>query len=219
MAGRLFGFYFITDRDLCTRTMIEDVSDALRAGAVLVQYRDKGSAAPSPRLAAELLRLCRQSGVPLVVNDDVDLALSIGADGVHVGQGDLPVSEVRRRLGPGAFVGVSVSTVAEAREAERSGATYVAASPVFSTLTKLDAGPAMGLEGVRRLRAATRLPLAVIGGIRDGDIPFLVEAGADLVCAISASLAGGAVYENVRGLKQLMVRAAESLSRKRQLLS
>jgi thiamine-phosphate pyrophosphorylase len=205
MGGTLFGFYFITDRALSARGMLEDVREALRAGVALVQYRDKAS--PCADLAAEMQRLCRKAGVPLVVNDDIDLALSIGADGVHVGQGDMPVSEARRRLGPLAIVGVSVSTVAQAREAERSGASYVAASPVFSTPTKPDAGPPIGFEGVCRLRAATRLPLAVIGGISDGNISALVEVGADLVCAISESLRGGAVYDNVRRLTRLMLPA------------
>jgi thiamine-phosphate pyrophosphorylase len=116
----------------------------------------------------------------------------------------MPASDARRRIGPRAIVGVSVRTVAEVEHAERSGATYVAAGPVFSTPTKPDAGPPIGLEGVCRLRAATRLPLAVIGGLGDANIPALVEAGADLVCAISASLRGGAVYDNVRRLAGLM---------------
>jgi thiamine-phosphate pyrophosphorylase len=210
MGGDLFGFYFVTDRDQSTHGMIEDVREALRAGAALVQYRDKGSAAPSADLAAEMQRLCRTAGVPLVVNDDVDLAISIEADGVHVGQGDMPAAEVRQRLGPRAIVGVSASTVAEVEQAERSGATYVAASPVFATPTKRDAGPPIGIDGVIRLRAATRLPLAVIGGIEDANIPLLIEVGADLLCAISASLRGGTVYENVRRLAGLMLPAARA---------
>lgn len=207
MGGALFGFYFVTDRDLSAHGMLEDVREALRAGVPLVQYRDKGAGAPRADLAAEMQRLCRKAGVPLIVNDDIDLALSIGADGVHVGQGDAPVSEARRRLGSLAIVGVSVSTAAQAREAERAGATYVAASPVFCTPTKPDAGPPIGFEGVCRLRAATRLSLAVIGGIGDANVPALVEAGADLVCAISESLKGGAVYDNVRRLTRLMLPA------------
>jgi thiamine-phosphate pyrophosphorylase len=215
MASALFGFYFVTDRDLSVHGMIDDVRDALRAGAALVQYRDKGSAPPSADIAAEMQRLCHAAHVPLVVNDDVDLAIRIEADGVHVGQGDMPVSEVRRRIGARAIVGVSVSTVAELREAERSGATYVAASPVFSTLTKSDTGPAIGIDGVCRLRAATRLPLAVIGGLDDTNIPVLVEAGADLVCAISASLMGGTVYDNVRRMARLMLPPDGDLSGRR----
>jgi thiamine-phosphate pyrophosphorylase len=210
MGGDLFGFYFVTDRGLSTRGMLDDVRDAVRAGAKLVQYRDKGAAAPNAALAAEMVRFCRKAGVPLIVNDDVELALSIEADGVHVGQCDLLASEVRRRLGPQAIVGVSVSSVAEAREAERSGATYVAASPVFSTPTKRDAGPPVGIDGVVRLRAATRLPLAAIGGVKDADVPILVEIGVDLVCAISASLQGGTVFENVRRLAGLMLPPART---------
>jgi len=209
MGDRLFGFYFITDPELSVHGMLEDVRGALEAGAVLVQYRNKGVGPfpHSPGLAVEMRRLCRESSVPFIVNDDVELARSIGADGAHVGQGDLPASWVRRELGPRAIVGVSVSTVEQVREAEQEGATYVAASPVFATPTKPDAGPPIGIAGVKRLRAATRLPLAAIGGVRDDAIPLLVEAGADLVCAISASLAGGTVEQNVRRLAGLMRRS------------
>jgi thiamine-phosphate diphosphorylase len=195
---RLAGFYFITDPGLTRAGMLSDVEAALRAGAAVVQYRDKGG--PSPELCRRMAEACRAAHVPLLVNDDVTLAAEIGADGVHVGQSDTTPAVARALLGSRAIVGVSVATIAELAAAEADGASYVAASPVFATPTKADAGPGIGLFGVRALRAATRLPLAVIGGIGEENILRLAAAGADLFCAISASYASGNVEANVRRL-------------------
>jgi thiamine-phosphate pyrophosphorylase len=146
--------------------------------------------------------LCRAAGVPFLVDDRVELAKEIGADGAHVGQSDMALREARAILGPAATIGVSVATVAEARAAEDAGADYLAVSPVFATATKLDAGPGVGLAGIAAIRAATTLPLAAIGGIGPANIRDVRRAGADLICAISASLAGGTVTENIRQLME-----------------
>lgn len=216
---RWSGFYFITDSKLTVHGVIEDVRRALAAGVALVQYREKERASGERRAEAEeMLALCRGSdvahtgsgvahtgsSVPLIVNDDIRLARDIGAQGVHLGQDDAPPSEARRELGPGAIIGVSVGNCKEARLAEEAGADYLAVSPVFPTPTKPDAGPAVGVEGVRAIRAATDLPLVAIGGLTLENIPPVVEAGADLVCAISVSLAGGRVAENIANLKEAM---------------
>jgi thiamine-phosphate pyrophosphorylase len=200
----LSGFYFITDPVLTRAGLLGDVEAALSGGAVLVQYRDKRG--PSPELCRRMVQACHAAGVPLLVNDDIDLAADAGADGVHVGQTDAGAATARALLGPRAIVGVSVATVVELSSAEAAGASYVAASPVFATPTKLDAGAGIGLAGVRALRAATSLPLAVIGGIGDDDIGLLAAAGADLFCAISASYADGDIEKNVRRLCTLVAR-------------
>ena len=178
-AGRLSGFYFITDSSLTARGIRSDVEAALAGGAAVVQYREKGRA-PEELLeeARAVVELCRSAGVPCIANDSIALARDAGADGVHLGQGDAPAGEAREELGPDAIIGVSVGTPEEARAAERAGATYIAASPVFATTTKLDAGPGMGLEGLRALRGATGLPLAAIGGLTLDNIPDVAAAGA-----------------------------------------
>jgi len=199
------GFYFITDSRLTMNGILEDVRQALSAGAVMIQYREKEAPYSARREeAACLLEICRAHGTPFVVNDDVELAAEIGADGVHLGQLDLPLREARRALGEGAIIGISAGGVEDSRAAERDGADYVSASPVFATPTKPDAGPPLGLEGLARIRAATRLPLVAIGGLHAGNVRSAVEAGADMVCAISASLAGGKVAENIRALLRAM---------------
>jgi len=198
------GFYFITDSTLTCGGMISDVRLALAAGVSVVQYREKTATADVCRpQAREIQALCRAAGVPFLINDMVELAREIGADGVHVGQSDMALRAARAVLGPAAIIGVSVATVAEARTAEAGGADYLAVSPVFATATKLDAGPGVGCPGIAAIRAATRLPLAAIGGIGSANIRDVRAAGADLICAISASLAGGMVDENIRELIRL----------------
>ena len=199
------GFYFITDSRLTVNGVLEDVRQALSAGAVMIQYREKEAPFSARREeASRLLELCRAHGTPFIVNDDVKLAAEIGADGVHLGQLDLPLPEARRTLGDRAIIGISAGSVEDSRAAEREGADYVSASPVFATPTKPDAGPPLGLEGLARIRAATRLPLAAIGGLHVGNVRAAVEAGADMICAISASLAGEKVAENIRALLRAM---------------
>ncbi len=204
-ARRFSGFYFITDSRLTMRGVIDDVRSALSAGVALVQYREKARTY-TDRLAeaGEILDLCRVSGVPLIINDYTRLAREVGAGGVHLGREDAPPAEARAELGAGAIIGVSVGNVEEARRAGEAGADYLAVGPVFETATKSDTGPAVGIEGIRAVRAATELPLVAIGGMNAGNIPLAAEAGADLVCAISASLAGGNVADNVRALTEAM---------------
>ena len=157
-------------------------------GVTVVQWRDKGPGAVLPRVQ-RLRDWLRQQRVPLIINDDVALALACDADGVHVGQGDLPCAEVRRCVGAARLIGVSVSTVAEALQAERDGADYLGVSPVFATPTKPDAPAAAGLDGLAAIRAAVRLPLVAIGGIHAGNAAGVIAAGADGVAVVSAIMA------------------------------
>lgn len=181
------GFYFITHRPLSRRGLVADVQAALAAGVRVVQYRDKEADTRTLySQARELRELCR--GVLFLVNDRVDVALAVAADGVHLGQQDLPCREARRLLGPHKIIGVSVSSLAEARQAVRDGADYLGVSPLFPTCTKPDAGRACGLELLRQLRAEVSRPLIAIGGITRQNALQVVAAGADGLCAISAVL-------------------------------
>lgn len=181
--------YLVTDRDLAGgRALGEVVRLALRGGVTAVQLREK-SLGGSRFLeeVRELQTILAGTGVPLFVNDRVDVALAAGADGVHVGQDDLPAAEARRLVGPAMLLGVSVATADEARRALDHGADYVSVSPVFLTPTKLDAELAVGLEGVARVRnAAGDAPLLAIGGINAGNARAVVAAGSDGVAVVSA---------------------------------
>ena len=202
--ARWKGFYFITDSGLTVNGIAEDVRQAIAAGAVMVQYRDKGKTAEvRVTEARDIQAVCRKAEVPFIVNDDAGLAMRIRADGVHVGPHDISPAEARKALGKKAIIGVSVASVEEALAAEKQGASYVAASPVFATPTKPDAGRPVGTDVLKRIRAATKLPVVAIGGINDSNVAEVIAAGADMVCAISASLKDGKVGENIRRLMAL----------------
>ena len=167
--------------------LAEIVRRAVEGGVTCVQLRAKtASARALLAQARELLALLRPRGVPLIVNDRLDIALAAGADGVHVGQDDLPCADARRLAPPDFMVGVSVGTAAEALAAAAAGASYLGVSPVFDTPTKRDTPPATGLDGLRRIRAATSLPLVAIGGIHAGNAAAVRAAGADGLAVVSA---------------------------------
>jgi thiamine-phosphate pyrophosphorylase len=196
------GFYFITDARLSRAGIVSDVKSALAAGVRIVQYRAKRA---GTRLmlaeAAELKKLCR--GALFVVNDRVDVALAVDADGVHLGQGDLPYPEARRLLGSGKIIGITVSTVEEALTAARQGADYLGVSPIFATRTKPDAGQPRGLALLRDIRQAVSLPLAAIGGITVANAPEVIAAGADMICAISRVVAKADVRREIARFQRL----------------
>ena len=187
----LRGLYVITDRSLARgRSHDEVVAAALQGGAGIIQLRDK-DAPRDERLATarRLARLCRDAGALFIVNDDPHLAAEAGADGVHVGPSDTSPDEARRIMGPRAIVGWSIKdSVETAERAAELGVSYVAVGSIFPTATKPGAQP-VGLDALRRVRAAVSLPLAAIGGISRGNLAAVVAAGADMACVISAAVA------------------------------
>jgi thiamine-phosphate pyrophosphorylase len=161
-------------------------ADELASGGVtLMQYRNKsGNARQMLEEARELKRRLGNS-VKLIMNDRADLALVAGFDGVHVGQDDLSPEGARKVIGPELWLGVSTHTPEQVREADHSSADYIAIGPVFSTASKSNPDPVIGLEGVRRARQLTRKPLVAIGGITRANCRSVIEAGADSVAVIS----------------------------------
>lgn len=187
MTGRIGGLYAITPESPPPgHSMISAAAEAIRGGARLIQFRVKGGDEEKRRdSAAALLALCRMAGVPLIINDDLELAQRIGADGVHLGRHDGDPREARGRLGPDAIVGVSCYGEMElAVEAERSGATYVAFGSFFPSPTKPGAvRPPLGL--LTRARRQLRLPLVAIGGITPENAGSLIAAGAHALAVVS----------------------------------
>lgn len=180
--------YLVTDRRMAGARPIEDiVRAAVRGGVTAVQLREKECATREfVELARRLKALLSGSGVPLIVNDRVDVALAAGADGVHLGQSDITFADARALLGPEALIGLSVETMEQAEAAGRLGAAYLGVSPIFATPTKTDTAPAWGLDGLRRLRAASRHLLVGIGGIGVANAADVIAAGADGVAVVSA---------------------------------
>ena len=181
--------YPITDRRLSGLTHTEQVARLCEGGARVVQLREKHL---TPREfyaeVSEALRVAREFGARLVVNDRADVALAAGADGVHLGQDDMPPAAARALLGEGKVVGFSTHSVEQAVEAARLPVDYIAIGPVFSTMSKENPDPVVGLEGVRRVRAAVgaAVKLVAIGGITLESAPSVLEAGADSVAVIGA---------------------------------
>ncbi|HUX09160.1 MAG TPA: thiamine phosphate synthase [Terriglobia bacterium] len=177
----------------------------LTAGVRLIQYR--GKTETSRRLfdvSCEMADLVHRAGGTFIVNDRADLARLAGADGVHVGQEDLPVELARRVLLPGQWVGVSTHTQAQMEEAEASSADYVAFGPVFPTASKERPDPVVGLERLRQVRGLTRKPLVAIGGITLANAPSVIEAGADSVAVIHDLLAAEDIGAQARKYLQAL---------------
>jgi len=180
--------YLVTDRGLSRgRELVDVVLAAVRGGVTVVQLREKdASARETLELGRALLARLRPLGVPLLVNDRVDLALALGADGVHVGQRDLPPEVARRLLGPEALVGLSITGPEDLPGLDPSVVDYAGVGPLFPTASKADATPALGLEGFARLRRQLPVPVVAIGGITPANASDVIAAGADGVSVVSA---------------------------------
>jgi thiamine-phosphate pyrophosphorylase len=190
--------YPITDARLSGLTHAEQVRRLSAGGATLVQLREK-HLAPREfyREAEEALRVARELGVRLIVNDRVDIALALSADGVHLGQDDLPPTAARELLGNSAIIGFSTHNVEQAKAAARLPVDYLAIGPIFPTSSKDNPDPAVGLEGLRRVRQIIGpVPLVAIGGIRLEIIEDVLKAGADSVACLSLLLSEPARIES-----------------------
>jgi thiamine-phosphate diphosphorylase len=198
--------YLVTDSGLSRgRSHLSIVEAAIRGGVTTVQYREKNASTRCMiEEATELLRLCRAAGVPFIVNDRLDVALAVDADGVHVGQDDMPAALARRLLGRNKTLGVSAGSTEEARKAVDDGADYIGASPVFSTPTKPDAPPPLGIEGLRRMTHAVEIPVVAIGGITEGNAAAMIEAGAAGIAVVSAIVAAEDVEAAARALRAVV---------------
>ena len=182
------GIYLVTDRGLCGgRSLEEVVGAALRGGVAYVQLREKNL---STRLFVEEARAVKQllasRGVPLIINDRLDVALACEADGVHIGQDDMPYETARRLLGPKAIIGLSVETWADVEAAQKLDVDYLGVSPVFATPTKTDTREPWGLDGLRQIQAANRHPLVAIGGINAANAKAVAEGGAPCGAGVAA---------------------------------
>ncbi|MBO6770228.1 MAG: thiamine phosphate synthase [Pseudomonadota bacterium] len=180
--------YLVLDPELCrTHSMVETTLAAIAGGATIVQLRDKRAGTEGLiRIGRELMDAMRGTGVPLIVNDDIDAAIAIGADGLHVGQDDLPTKTARDRLGPDKIIGLSIEDETVARKVDRSIVDYVGIGPVFATPTKPDHKPAIGFDGLANLVRIAGLPSVAIGGLKRDHVDPVFEAGANGIAVVSA---------------------------------
>lgn len=182
-----FSLYLVTDRGLMsTQTLTEAVEQAILGGCTMVQLREKESSSLEfYEQAQEVKRITDRYGVPLIINDRVDIALAVEAAGIHIGQSDLPVPDVRRLIGMEMLLGVSVSSSEEAGKAMEDGADYLGVGAMFPTGTKIDAN-AVSMEELRRIRRMTNLPIVVIGGINLENAGLFRPMGIDGLAVVSA---------------------------------
>jgi thiamine-phosphate pyrophosphorylase len=181
------GLYAIIDVEACgARAPIEIAAAVLDGGCAVMQLRAKRANEVETRaLGRALTALCRERGVPFVLNDHVALAAELGADGVHVGQGDMSLSRARS-LAPALCIGLSTHSLAQAHEAERLGADLIGFGPVFATASKRDPDPVVGLTGLAEIVRAVRVPVVAIGGIDRVNLDYVVRTGVPLVACIGA---------------------------------
>lgn len=182
--------YPITDRAISGLSHSEQVRSMIAGGATLIQLREKQQTAGEwIDDAAEAVRIAKIAGVRILINDRVDLAMVVGADGVHLGQDDMPPDAARRLLGDRAIIGYSTHTIDQVREAIKLPVDYVAFGPIFPTATKVDPDPVVGIEKLSLIRSELRgLPLVAIGGINAGNVGSVLAAGADSAAMIGAIL-------------------------------
>lgn len=202
-----YSLYLVTDRGLSRgRSTEEIVGAAVRGGVTCVQLREKHcSTRDFIQEARSLQPLLQHHRIPLIINDRLDVALAIGADGVHLGQSDMPLADARRLVGKKMIIGISAENLDDAITAEQEGADYIGISPVFATGTKVDTAVPLGLEGIRLIRRAVKIPLVGIGGINGGNIRDIVCAGADGVAVVSAIVAADFPETAAAEMKKLLL--------------
>jgi len=200
--------YLVTDRRMTTNLSLPAlIKKAVAGGVTVIQLREKEC--PTKEffeLALEVKKVIPPE-IPLIINDRLDIALAAGADGVHLGQADLPVEVARKLLGPKAIIGLSVENFEQLQEAKNLPVDYLAISPVFPTPTKTDTGPAWGLEGLAQARRLTGRPLVAIGGINETNAFQIIQAGADGIAVVSAICASPDPEQASKKLRQIIEQA------------
>jgi len=204
--------YLVTDRQLARGRPLEEVVRAAIAGGVTaIQLREKDVTTRDYVALAQALRaITREAGGIFIVNDRLDVALAADADGVHVGQDDMPAALARRLLGPDKILGVTAANEAQARQAQADGADYLGCNAVFATPTKTDTGPPLGLDGLRRLVASVSIPVVAIGGINADNASGVMACGVAGIAVVSAIMAAPDVTAAARELRAIVSAGKES---------
>jgi thiamine-phosphate pyrophosphorylase len=199
---RNIDLYVVTDQKLSKGRPVEEViTRTIDGGAQAIQYRDKKATTKQMLEAGFRLRqLTKERQIILIINDRVDIAVAVDADGVHLGQDDLPIATARKLFGYDKIIGISVSSIEQAFAAEQAGADYLGLSPIFTTPTKPDAGTGLGLEFIRQVREKVGIPLVAIGGINAENVAAVIQAGADCAAVVSAVVSAEDIEQAAREL-------------------
>lgn len=205
-----WSLYLVTDQKLAQGRLLTDIVDqAVRGGVTCVQLREKHcSTRDFVALARAVGAVLKKTSVPLIINDRVDIALVAGAQGVHLGQKDMTLPDARK-LAPDLLLSISVENIEQAVTAQAQGADYIGISPVFSTPTKKDTAPPLGLAGIAAIRKAVSIPMVGIGGIGAHNAAQVLRAGCDGIAVVSALMAACDVRQAAQDLKKIVQHAKE----------
>lgn len=208
---RDFHLYVITGEEFHPeRNLIDVMEEAIQGGADIIQLRDKTSSKKDIlEKARNLKKLCAKYEVPFIVNDHIDIALAVDADGVHIGQDDMPLAEVRKLIGPEKMIGVSSHKLEEALAAEKNGADYIGVGPIFPTKSKVDVVDPVTTSYIQEVKDHVSIPFVAIGGIKLHNVKEVVEAGADRVCVITEIVAANDVKAASAAMKEALEEAKQ----------
>jgi thiamine-phosphate diphosphorylase len=205
--------YIITDKELSKgRSHLKIAEAAIKGGADVIQLRDKtASSRKLFEIAIQIRKITQRAGVQFIVNDRLDIALAVNADGLHVGQDDLPTTVARKLLGPDKILGASAKSIEEAIRAEKNGADYLGLGPIFEARrTKADAGIPLGLQLIKDIHERCSLPIVAIGGINQTNISSVIEAGAQCAAVISAVVSAPEITNATQSLKDQIERVVQN---------
>jgi thiamine-phosphate pyrophosphorylase len=207
-----YSLYLVTDRGLSGgRTTLDIVSAAVAGGVTVVQLREKDcSTREFIEQALAIREFLKAQRIPLIINDRLDVAQAVKADGVHLGQTDMALAMAREIIGDSMIIGISAESLQDAIEAEKGGADYLGVSPIYTTPTKTDTAPALGLAGLQQIRDSVRLPLVGIGGLNRENAAEVIRNGADGVAVVSAIVAADDPEAAAGELKQVIEEAQKS---------
>jgi thiamine-phosphate pyrophosphorylase len=204
-----YSLYLVTDRKLSLgRSNLDVIKAAVDGGVTIVQLREKELGTRDFYQEAIKIKLfLEMRHIPLIINDRIDIALAVDADGVHIGQNDMPLSVARNILGPDKIIGVSVFTAEEARQAESDGAEYLGLSPIFVTATKPELNRQIGIEGIGPIRQAVNIPLVGIGSMNASNAYNAIIAGLDGIAVVTGICSQDNIADAARGIKAEVLRA------------
>jgi len=209
-----YSLYLVTDRGLSRgRSNPDIIKMAVEGGATVVQLREKK--ASTREFLNEALKVkiyCQQHGITFIINDRIDIATAVDADGVHLGQDDMPIDYARKIIGYGKIIGISAFNVEEAVKAEEMGADYLGISPIYTTPTKPELEQGIGLEGLKKIRQAAKIPLVAIGGMNRSNAYDVIKAGADGIAVVSGIVSADDPRQAASDIKSEIIRAQEGKS-------
>ncbi len=190
-------FYLVTHSNLSKNGIFSDVENALKAGCRIVQYREKKKDTKTMiKEAIQIKKICSNNAF-FLVNDRADVAFAVNADGIHIGQDDIPYVYAKKLLGKNKIIGITIHNVDEAIKAENLGVDYVGVAPIFETDTKEDVQTPCGVEMIKKIRKEVNVPIVAVGGIKKNNVKEVIEAGADSIVSISPIISSDDVYSEV----------------------